>query len=90
MQFPQKSPSDLSAKDLSTVDTSEQKMKAIAYSLDALIPGLYVWCGPIKIRLWGSLPEDNYSGVVHSNAGAALVLPGYQIYSTYRKSHDSH
>lgn len=50
-------------------------MKAIAYSLDALIPGLYLWCGPLKIRLWGSLPEENYSGKIHSPVSMAIVLP---------------
>ena len=61
---------------------------AIAYSLDALIPGLYIWAGPIKLRLGGSQPEENYSGTIHSNLGIALVLPGYRIYSTYQDSYD--
>ena len=67
----------------------EQKiMKAIAYSMDVLIPGLYVWFGSIKIRLGGSEPEENYPGVIHSMTGFAIVLPGYHIYSTYNESYD--
>ncbi|MBT9314155.1 hypothetical protein [Leptothoe spongobia] len=63
-------------------------LKAIAYSLDALIPGLYVWVGPIKLRIGGSQPEENYSGTIHSSIGIALILPGYRIYSTYQDSYD--
>ena len=88
MQVPQESSSDLASKASSDVDTGEQQMKAIAYSLDALIPGLYLWCGPLKMRLWGSLPEENYSGQIHSPVGMAIVLPGYRICSTYRGSYD--
>jgi hypothetical protein len=66
----------------------DHQLKAIAYSLDALIPGLYIWCGPIKMRLGGSLSEENYSGTIHSVFGIALVLPGYEIYSTYQGSYD--
>lgn len=63
-------------------------LQAIAYSLDALIPGLYIWAGPIKLRIGGSQPEENYTGIIHSNVGVALVLPGYRIYSTYQDSYD--
>ncbi|PZO15352.1 MAG: hypothetical protein DCF25_13710 [Leptolyngbya foveolarum] len=66
----------------------KDEMREIAYSLDALVPGLYIWCGPLKIRLWGSLPEENYPGTIHSAVGIAVVLPGYRIYSTYRGSYD--
>jgi len=89
MRVPQESSSDRAKKNLSIADISEQRMKAIAYSLDALVPGIYVWCGPLKIRLWGSLPEENYPGTIHSIVGMALVLPGYRIYSTYRDSYDA-
>ena len=57
-------------------------LKAIAYSLDTLIPGLYIWMGRVKFRIGGSQPEENYSGVIYSNDGCAIVLPGYRIYST--------
>jgi hypothetical protein len=63
-------------------------MKAISYSMDALIPGLYIWLGPLKLRLRGSKAEEGYSGTVHSSAGMALVLPGYRIYTTYQGSYD--
>ena len=63
-------------------------LKAIAYSLDCLIPGLYIWLGPIRLRIGGSTPEESYPGTLHSNAGIAIVLPGYRIYSTYQGSYD--
>ena len=56
--------------------------------MDALIPGLFIWFGPLKIRLGGSEAEETYSGIVHSFAGMALVLPGYRIFSTYQGSYD--
>jgi hypothetical protein len=67
---------------------SDDAMKAITYSMDALVPGLYIWFGPLKLRLWGSEAEEGYSGTIHSSAGMALVLPGYRIYTTYQGSYD--
>lgn len=69
----------------STVDES---MRAIAYSMDALIPGVYLWFGPVRLRLGGSLPEETYPGTIHNSAGFAIVLPNYRIYSTYQGSYD--
>jgi hypothetical protein len=66
----------------------DEPLRAIAYSMDALVPGLYFWLGAIKLRVGGSLPEDTYPGTLHSAAGIALVLPGYRIYSTYQGSYD--
>ncbi|MGG6237611.1 hypothetical protein ACQ4N7_03145 [Nodosilinea sp. AN01ver1] len=66
----------------------DQRLKAIAYSLDCLIPGFYCWLGPMRVRLGGSLPEAGYPGTIHSKAGVAIVLPGYRIYSTYQGEHD--
>lgn len=63
-------------------------LRAIAYSLDCLIPGFYGWFGPIRLRLGGSIPEDSYPGTIHSYAGVAIVLPGYRIYSTYQGDYD--
>ncbi|MBW4520914.1 MAG: hypothetical protein KME16_14570 [Scytolyngbya sp. HA4215-MV1] len=64
------------------------RLRAIAYSMDALIPGLYLWLGAFKLRIGGSLPEATYPGTIHSSAGIALVLPGYRIYTTYHGSYD--
>ena len=64
------------------------QMRAIAYSLDTLIPGLYIWLGALKIRIGGSEPEESYPGTIHSPIGIALVLLGYRIYSTYQGSYD--
>ena len=71
-----------------TPEPSKDRLQAIAYSLDALIPGLYIWAGPIILRLGGSQSEENYSGTIHSKFGIALVLPGYRIHSTYQDSYD--
>ena len=71
-----------------TSGSSKNALQAIAYSLDVLIPGLYFWAGPIKLRLGGSQPEENYSGTIHSKFGIAIVLPGYRIYSSYQDSYD--
>lgn len=66
----------------------DSRLRAIAYSLDCLIPGLYLWLGPLKLRLGGSTAEDSYPGTIHSRAGIALVLPNYRIYSSYQGSYD--
>lgn len=67
----------------------DDRIRSIAYSMDALVPGLYLWCGSVAIRFGGSLAEANHPGTIHSAAGIALVLPGYRIYSTYQGSYDS-
>jgi hypothetical protein len=67
---------------------SDESLRAIAYSMDALVPGLYLWLGAFKLRIGGSFPEDTYPGTLHSNAGIALVLPGYRIYTTYQGRYD--
>ncbi|MGC1246010.1 MAG: hypothetical protein WA865_07340 [Spirulinaceae cyanobacterium] len=70
------------------IKSSDPQLQAIAYSLDTLIPGLYIWLGGVRIRLGGSLAEEGYPGTIHTNAGIAIVLPGYRIYSTYKGSYD--
>ncbi len=66
----------------------DRRLQAIAYSLDCLIPGLYLWLGPLKLRLGGSIAEVTYLGTIHSPVGIALVLPDYRIYSSYQGSYD--
>jgi len=73
---------------LKPINPPDMKMRAIAYSLDTLIPGIYIWLGAIKIRIGGSLPDESYPGTIHSPIGIALVFPGYRIYSTYQGSYD--
>ncbi len=68
---------------------SQERKSAIAYSMDALIPGLYIWLGSTNLRIGGSQAEKGYPGSVHSFAGIAIVLPGYKIWSTYQGSYDS-
>ena len=73
---------------LKPINPTDLQMRAIAYSLDTLIPGFYIWLGALKIRIGGSEPEENYPGTIHSPIGIALVFPGYRIYSTYQGSYD--
>ncbi|MBE9145804.1 hypothetical protein [Planktothrix mougeotii] len=73
---------------LKSINAADLQMRAIAYSLDTLIPGIYIWLGALKIRIGGSEPEDSYPGIIHSPIGIALVFPGYRIYSTYQGSYD--
>lgn len=66
-----------------------KQRKSIAYSTDALMPGFYLWLGDkFSLRIGGSEAEENYSGVIHSKFGAAIVLPGYYIWSTYQGSYE--
>lgn len=60
--------------------------KALAYSLDALIPGFYLWVGSWVLRMGGSEAEESYSGSVHSSLGIAVIFPNYRIWSTYQGS----
>ena len=71
-------------------DVSESK-RSIAYSMDLLIPGLYVWLGNYTLRIFGEKPDDipyKYPGTVNSRYGLALVLPHYRIFTTYKDSYD--
>jgi hypothetical protein len=70
---------------------TDESLRAIAYSMDLLIPGFYAWVGKIRIRIGGAEPDDTpyrYPGTIHSLAGIALVLPGYRIFTTYQGTHD--
>jgi hypothetical protein len=72
-------------------DPSEAKMRAIAYSIDILAPGFYLWLWGFVLRIGGCEPDDTpyrYSGKIHSRAGVAIVLPGYHIWTTYTGSYD--
>lgn len=82
-------PSKEFGKDLGA-EVSERK-RAIAYSMDLLIPGLYIWLGNFAFRLFGKEPEDTpyrYPGMLNRRYGVALVLPGYRILTTYKDSYD--
>ncbi len=72
---------------LPSIDRSAERL-AITYSMDALVPGLYVWVGRLTLRWGGCEAEDNYSGMIHQSIGCAIVLPGYRIFSTYQGSYD--
>jgi hypothetical protein len=69
----------------------EEKKRAIAYSMDTLIPGFYFWWGDFSLRLFGAEPDDTpyrYPGTVKSKYGIAVVFPGYHIFTTYKDSYD--
>jgi hypothetical protein len=66
-----------------SVDRSAERL-AMTYSMDALVPGFYVWVGRLTVRWGGSEAEENYSGMIHQPIGMAIVLPGYRIFSTYQ------
>jgi hypothetical protein len=74
------------------VDLSvNQKKRAIAYSMDSLIPGLYIWLGNVVLQFGGETPDDQpyrYPGVINSSYGIAVVLPGYRIFTAYQQSYD--
>jgi len=75
-----------------TVVNKQEKLRAIAYSMDLLLPGFYFWCPYFSIRIGGATPDDNpyrYPGKIHSSTGVALVLPGYKIFTTYQGSYDA-
>jgi hypothetical protein len=81
------SPKNISISD---TDTIERK-RAIAYNMDLLIPGLYIWLGVYTLRLFGEQPDDTphrYPGTLNSRYGIALILPGYRIFTTYNDSYD--
>jgi hypothetical protein len=70
---------------------SEARKREIAYCMDLLIPGLYIWIGSFTIRLFGEQPDDQpykYPGQLNNNYGIALILPGYHIFTTYKDSYD--
>jgi hypothetical protein len=70
----------------------QEKLRAITYSMDLLIPGFYFWCPWFTVRLGGATPDDNpykYPGKIHDSTGIALVLPGYRIFTTYQGSYDA-
>jgi hypothetical protein len=70
---------------------ADGKKRAIAYSIDTLTPGFYLWLGNFSIRLFGTEPDDTpyrYPGTVNSKYGVALVFPGYHIFTTYKDCYD--
>lgn len=72
--------------------TRRENLRAIAYSMDLLIPGFYFWCPYFTIRIGGAIPDDNpykYPGKIHSSTGIGIVLPGYKIFTSYQDSYDA-
>jgi hypothetical protein len=70
---------------------ANERKRAIAYSMDLLIPGLYIWIGNYTLQLLGGKPDDTpykYPGTLNSRSGIALVLPCYRILTTYHQSYE--
>jgi hypothetical protein len=79
------------SKNISADAKIGEKKRAIAYSMDLLIPGLYIWLGIFTLRIGGEVPDDQpyrYPGTLNSRYGIALVLPGYHVFTTYKTSYD--
>lgn len=63
----------------------------IAFSLDLLLPGVYLWTPWFSFCFGGEPPDDEpyrYPGENHSSWGAAAVLPGYRVLTTYQGTFD--
>lgn len=66
--------------------------RKISYSIDLLIPGIYLWLGNWGIAIGGEEPDDEpyrYPGVIHSSIGFAVVFPNYFIWTTYKDTLDT-
>ena len=66
-------------------------LRIVAYNMDLLFPGLYIWIGSFVLRIGGREVDDTpycYPGTLHSRFGIALVLPNYLIFTTYKGSYD--
>ncbi len=58
-----------------------EKLRAIAYSMDLLIPGIYIWCPWFTLKIGGSNPDDNpyrYPGMIHSFYWCCISTTGLQ------------
>jgi hypothetical protein len=78
------------AKAISKSVADAERIRAIAYSMDTLVPGFYVWLGSLTLRVGGCIPDDQpcrYPGTLHSRFGLAIVLPGYHIFTTHTGSY---
>jgi hypothetical protein len=77
------------ASEKSLQDT--EAIRAIAYSMDTLIPGFYLWLNSFTLRIGGCMPDDQpyrYPGTLHDRFGFAIVLPRYHIFTTYKGTYD--
>jgi hypothetical protein len=81
-------PSEQPIEPLPHPSVQVERKRAIAYSMDTLIPGFYCWTPFGNLQIGGSAAEASYPGMVHSRFGVALVLPEYRIFTTYRDSYD--
>ena len=66
-------------------------LRVVAYNMDLLFPGLYIWLGYFVLKIGGREVDDTpyrYPGTLHNKFGVALVLPNYLIFTTYKGSYD--
>jgi hypothetical protein len=72
-------------------DPHTERMRTVAYNMDMLFPGVYIWCGSVVLKFGGHEPDDSpyrYPGSINSHFGIAVVFPGYKIFTTYKGSYD--
>ncbi len=49
--------------------------KDLAWCLDTLIPGVYLWAGDCIWSLGGSTAEDSHPYTIQDGVGFAIILP---------------
>jgi hypothetical protein len=64
-------------------------MRNIAYCIDTLVPGIYLWWGNYCYKSSNINAESTYPGVIKDNKGFAIILPNYKIWTSYKKSLDN-
>lgn len=63
--------------------------RVIAFNIDLLHPGIYLWALGFTLRIGGHLPDDTpycYPGRLNSRFGAAIVLPNGWLWCSDRKT----
>ena len=58
------------------------KQKSLAYSLDALYPGFYIWFFNLYIRIGGEDCPSDYNYVIPTKVGLGIVLPNLIYWHT--------
>jgi hypothetical protein len=84
MQISKAQQTTSSASQEPTITAYEKRLRALAYSMDTLIPGLYFWWKPLTLRLGGCERDDQpyrYPGEIHSDFGFAIALTRYRIFT---------
>ncbi len=54
----------------------------LAWCLDALIPGVYLWIGDRVWAIGGSEAESSYPFTIKNGIGFAVILPNLEQFAT--------